>query len=72
MRTGIMIVVAGLLGAALSFLVLAGVALPYQDPTPEMLERQSDQVRFWAGVMLANILLSVAGGCAMWRARRKK
>lgn len=72
MRIGIfIIVVVGLLGACYSYFELASAALPYQDPMPEMLERQSDQVRFWGLFLLMNILLLMIGFLGMWRFRRK-
>lgn len=65
-KTGVIIVVLGLLGAALSFLALAGAGLTYPDPTSAMLAQQSDQVRFWGLFPLASLLLSGVGGWAKW------
>jgi hypothetical protein len=72
MRTGSFIfVVVALLGACFSFLALSGASLPYQDATPEMLERQADQIQFWGSALFANLLVLITGGWGLWRSRRK-
>jgi hypothetical protein len=72
MRVGSFIfVVVGLLGAFFSFLELSGAYLPYQDATPEMLERQSDSITFWGASLLANLFLLIVGGWGLWRSYRK-
>ena len=64
-------IVIGILGACFSFIALSGAALPYPDPTPEMLEQQSGRVQFWEYSLLVNFLLIVVGGWGVWRSRRK-
>jgi hypothetical protein len=66
------LVVVGLLGAGFGFLELSGASLPYPDPTPEMLERQSDQIQFWGLSLLASILILIVGCWGLWRSRPKK
>ncbi|MBS8239802.1 hypothetical protein DYI22_04715 [Marinobacter lipolyticus] len=63
MRVGTYIfIVNGLLGACFSFIALSGAALPYPDPTPEMLDQQSNSVQFWGYSLLGNFLLIISGG----------
>jgi|AntRauTorcE11898_2_1112593.scaffolds.fasta_scaffold01229_11 uncharacterized membrane protein len=72
MRVGSYIVILiGLLGAYFSFVALSGSALPYPDPTPEMLDQQSNSVQFWGYSLLGNFLLIIIGGWGLWRLRRK-
>ena len=61
----------GLLGACFSLIALCGAALPYPDPTPEILDQQSNTVQFWGYSLLVNFLLITSGGCGLWRLRRK-
>lgn len=72
MRVGSYIfIVIGLLGACFSFSALSGTALPYPDPTPEMLDQQSKSVQFWGYSLLGNFLVIISGGWGLWRLRRK-
>jgi len=73
MRVGSYIfIVIGLVGAGLSFVALSGAALPYPDPTPEILDQQSNKVQFWGYSLLGNFLLVIIGGWRLRRLRRKK
>lgn len=60
----------GLCVAAASFLGLAAAALPYQDPTPAMLEAQQRSVRGWQAGLLAGLALSGIAVAGLWRGRR--
>ena len=73
MRIGSFIfVVVGLLGACFSFLKLSGAALPYPDATAEMLAQQTDRVQFWGRLLIANLLLVIAGSWGVWQTRRQQ
>lgn len=66
------LIIFGILGAAVSFLAYSGAALPYQDPTPEMLEQQAIQIRFWGMSILINLSALVIGILGLRRSRRRK
>jgi hypothetical protein len=72
MRVGsYILLVIGIMGACFSFVTLSGAALPYPDPTPEMLLQQSGRVQFWGYSLLVSSLLIVVGGWGVWRSCRK-
>ncbi len=72
MRVGSVICLSiGLLGACLSFIILAGAALPYPDPTPELLAQQSSRVQFWSYCLLLHFVLLIVGSWGLWRSRRQ-
>jgi len=62
--------VVGLLSAIVCFLGLAAEALPYPDPTPEMLAAQAASVRAWQLGILLSLGLSAAGIAGFMRGRR--
>ncbi len=73
MRIGsVVLFMVGLLGAGFSFVMLSGASLPYQDATAEMLSQQASSVQFWGRLLLANLLLVIAGGWGVWQTRRKQ
>ena len=73
MRIGSFIfVVVGLLGACFSLAKLSGAALPYPDATAEMLSQQASSVQFWGRLLLANLLLVIAGSWGVWQTRRQQ
>jgi hypothetical protein len=69
--TSYIFIVIGLLGACFSFVALSGAALPYPDPTPEILGQQSNSIQFWGYSLLGSFLLIISGGWGLWRSRRK-
>lgn len=69
---GFIFVVVALSGAVFSFLQLSGAALPYQDATQAMLEKQSGSVRFWAASLVVCLFCFIGGGWRLWRSRHKK
>lgn len=72
MRTqNIFFVVAGLVLACVSFLGLAGASIPYQDATPEMLEKQSLSVNLWWVALGGSFVLSGVGVRGLWKSRGK-
>jgi len=60
----------GLFWAVYSVLNLSAAALPYQDPTPEMLKRQALQVNLWQYWFLAGGLAAAFGGLGLRKFRR--
>lgn len=62
--------VLGLCGAMGSFLGLAAASLPYQDPTPAMLEAQQRSILGWQAGLLAALGLSGIAAAGLWRGRR--
>jgi hypothetical protein len=58
--------------AALCFLMLAAAALPYPDPTPELLAAQAASVRAWQLGLVVSLGLSAAGIVGFVRGRRQR
>lgn len=69
---GFIVVASGLLGACYSLLEFAGASLPYPDATPELLERQSNQIQIWGFALLANLFVLIGGKWVFWRTRLHK
>ena len=44
MTAGVLLLIASCLLPCLPFLDLSGISMPYQDPTPEMLEKQAADI----------------------------
>jgi hypothetical protein len=65
-------VVVGLVSAIVCFLGLAAQALPYPDPTPELLAAQAASVRAWRLGILVSLGLSAAGIAGFVRSRRHR
>ena len=64
--------VVGLVSAIVCFLGLAAQALPYPDPTPELLAAQAASVRAWRLGILVSLGLSAAGIAGSVRSRRHR
>jgi len=65
--------VIGLLSAIVCFLGLAAEALPYPDPTPQMLAAQTASVRAWQLGLVVSLGLSAAGIAGfMWGRRHRQ
>lgn len=62
----------GFMGAIVSFLGLAAEALPYPDPTPEMLATQAAGVRAWQLGLVGSLGVSAAGTAGFIRFRRDR
>jgi hypothetical protein len=57
-----------------AFLYAAGNALPYQDPTAEMLAHQATEARKWSAIFVIGLLATASAGVWLWlrsRARRR-
>ena len=64
--------VIGSVSAIVCYLGLAAEALPYPDPTPEMLAAQAASVRAWQLGLFASLGLSAAGIVGLVRGRRHR
>lgn len=62
---------AALAVAAVGFFWLAGAALPYQDPTPEMLIAQEAEVQNTQWLLLAGASVAVADAVWLWKTRQR-
>lgn len=68
----IALLVFGCLVMAVSFLHYAGNALPYPDPTAELLAHQAAEAKKWCLLFGLGMLVSALGGVSLWRQARKK
>lgn len=66
------LLVIGLLTMFGAFLYSAGNALPYPDPTPELLLYQSAVARKWNIVIIIGLLVSAVGSIWLWSRRNTK
>lgn len=62
----------GLLVMAVSFMYYAGNALPYPDPTAELLTHQAAEARKWSLLFALGLLASAIGALCFWRRSRAK
>lgn len=60
----------GLVGAMFCFYALSGEALPYQNPTPELLAAQEAAILRWALAMLVCLFGSAVGVAVLFGMRR--
>jgi hypothetical protein len=65
------LLLAGFSWAIYSFLNLGATALPYPDPTPELLKEQAEQISFWIFSLFAGALAASLGGFSLWKQRRR-
>ena len=68
----VMIIAIGVICVAWSFVELSAASLPYPDPTPELLIKQSEQIEFWSSSLLLSFVVLGIGCVALWRNHRKK
>jgi hypothetical protein len=66
------LLVLGLLVMAVSFMYYAGNALPYPDPTAELLAHQAGEARKWGLLFALGVLATTIGGACVWRRSRAK
>jgi hypothetical protein len=66
------LLILGLLVMAVSFMHYAGNALPYPDPTAELLAHQAAEARKWSLLFALGLLASAIGGLCLWRRSRAK
>ncbi|MFJ8582061.1 hypothetical protein [Micromonospora sp. NPDC093277] len=79
LTAGVLLLVASCMLPCLPFLDLSGVSMPYQDPTPEMLEKQAADVA--AAEHRLTVHTAIAGALALiglaafsyaWKHRRSR
>jgi hypothetical protein len=62
--------ITGIVVVAVSFLYYAGNALPYPDPTAELLDNQTAEAKKWSMLFMFGLLATVTGGAwLLWRSR---
>ena len=66
------LLILGLIVMSGSFLYYAGNALPYPDPTPELLASQAAEANKWSLLFALGMLASTLGGAWLWRRSRSK
>jgi hypothetical protein len=66
------LLILGLLVMSVSFMYYAGNALPYPDPTVELLVHQAAEARKWSLLLALGLLASAIGGLCFWRRSRAK
>lgn len=54
------------------FLRYAAAALPYQDPTPELLQAQAAQIRAWQLLFIGSGAVAIAALISLRRSRRAR
>ena len=57
--------------AATGFFLYATAALPYPDPTPELLSGQARDIRTAQALLFGGLLVFLADAVWLWKARRK-
>lgn len=62
----------GCLVMAGSFLYYAGNALPYPDPTVELLAHQAAEAKKWGFLFALGLLISALGGVWLWMRSSEK
>jgi hypothetical protein len=66
------LLILGLLVMAVSFLYYAANALPYPDPTAELLTYQTGEAEKWSLLFALGFLATTIGGACLWRRSRAK
>ncbi|MCA1792056.1 MAG: hypothetical protein LC667_20055 [Thioalkalivibrio sp.] len=66
------LLILGLVVMVVSFLYYAGNALPYPDPTAELLAHQAAEARKWSLLFALGLFASAIGGLCLWRRSRAK
>ncbi len=70
-RTFYIIFLLSLLCSVMSFVALSSAALPYPDPTPQMLLDQAEDITLWELSLSASLLISFVSGIALYLDSRK-
>lgn len=68
----VLLIIGWLLVTLGAFLCLAGNALPYPDPTPELLSKQATKAQIWHAVFQLGVLTTAGGGILIWLRSRAK
>lgn len=64
--TSLALLITGILVMAVSFLYYAGTALPYPDPTAELLAQQTAEAKKWSLLFTVGFLATLFGGAWLW------
>ncbi len=79
LTAGVLLLVASCMLPCLPFLELSGISMPYQDPTPEMLEKQATDIAaaehrlaVHAAISGALALIGLAAFFYAWKYRRSR
>ncbi len=74
MRIAFITAIIGLIWTLISFFILSGHVIPYQDPTPEMLQQQSADIVFWQSSIVIGLTFTGASilGFLFFKYRKKK
>lgn len=66
------LLIIGFLVMSGSFVYYAGNALPYPDPTAELLAHQAAEAKKWSLLFVLGFLSTAIGGAWLWRRLRAK
>lgn len=58
--------------AAAGFFLYAGAAIPYPDPTPELLAKQAEDIRMGQLLLFGGLFVLLADALWLWRTRRPR
>jgi hypothetical protein len=67
--TALLVLPVALAIAAVGFFLYAGAALPYQDPTPELLNSQAKDIRTSQMLLFGGLLVFIVDAIWLWRTR---
>ena len=70
--TRILVFLGGAISTVGCFLMLSAAALPYQDPTPELIATRQEQIGFWQIGFLTSVGVAAAGFFGLLRFRRSQ
>jgi hypothetical protein len=66
------LLILGILVMSGSFIYYAGNALPYPDPTAELLSHQAAEAKKWSMLFVLGLVATAIGGTWLWRRSRVK
>jgi hypothetical protein len=65
----LLLFLAALASSAVGFLWYSGASMPYPDPSPELLTKQSDDMQNALTVFFVGLIVAVASGVWLWKTR---
>lgn len=65
-----LLIACGLLTMLAGFVFYASNAIPYPDPTPELLAAQAATARQWMLVFVSGTIATAVGAVLLWKRRR--
>jgi hypothetical protein len=69
--TALLLLPAAFAIAAVGFFLYAAAALPYPDPTPELLSEQAKDIRTAQALLFGGLFVFLADAVWLWKARQK-